>query len=123
MDVRPFIETVGTAVDAAGVALIALGLIYTTARFVARMRGEGDAAYRRYREGLGRTLLLGLEFLVAADVIRTVAIEPTYENIGVLALIVVIRTFLSWSLEVELDGRWPWQRHGPPRDDAPSGPA
>jgi len=62
-----------------------------------------------YRRGLGRSILLGLELLVAGDIIRTVAIDPTFTSVGVLAVIVAVRTFLSWSLEVELQGRWPWQ--------------
>jgi uncharacterized membrane protein len=58
---------------------------------------------------LGRSLLLGLEFLVAADVVRTVALEPTLSNVAVLGLLVLVRTFLSWTLTVEIEGRWPWQ--------------
>jgi uncharacterized membrane protein len=66
--------------------------------------------YRAYRQLLGRSILLGLELLVAADIIRTVAVTPTYESVGVLAIIVLIRTFLSFSLELEITGRWPWQK-------------
>ncbi len=114
MNVAPLIEAAGVAVDVAGVVLILAGLAYTTLRFLGKMHDAGDAAYRRYREGLGHTLLLGLEFLVAADVIRTVAVEPTYARVGVLGLVVAIRTFLGWALEVELEGRWPWQRRADP---------
>ncbi|HWQ65597.1 MAG TPA: DUF1622 domain-containing protein [Methanospirillum sp.] len=73
---------------------------------------HSDAAscYTRYKQGLGRSLLLGLEILVAADVIRTVALEQTLESIISLGLLVVVRTFLSWALVVEIEGRWPWQR-------------
>lgn len=110
MTVTEAMDLVGEAVDVAGVALIVIGLVLTTVRYLANVRGAARAAYQRYREGLGRTLLLGLEFLVAADVIRTVAITPTFQSLGILACIVVIRTFLSWSLEVELEGRLPWQR-------------
>ena len=78
-------------------------------------RGDGSQAYRRFREGLGRTLLLGLEFLVAADVIRTVAVTPTFRSVGILAGIVAIRTFLSWTLELELNGQWPWRRQNQER--------
>jgi uncharacterized membrane protein len=70
------------------------------------------AAYRRYRANLGRGILLGLELLVAADIIGTVAVTPSLQNLAVLGLIVLIRTFLSVSLEVEIEGRWPWQRAG-----------
>ncbi|GGT40993.1 hypothetical protein GCM10010254_70960 [Streptomyces chromofuscus] len=66
--------------------------------------------YRGYRRRVGRSILLGLEFLVAGDIIRTVAVAPTYESVGVLAVIVGIRTFLSVSLELEITGRWPWQK-------------
>ncbi len=103
------ITFVGESVDAAGVGLIVIGLIIATGRFLLQARQNAGEAYHGYRHGLGRTLLLGLEFLVAADIIRTVAIDPNFRNVGVLALIVLIRTFLSWSLELELEGHWPWQ--------------
>lgn len=103
------IELTGKVVDVFGVLVILAGLLIATAAFVARGRGGGSAAYRAYRQGIGRALLLGLEILVAADVIRTVAVTPTLQSVVVLGMIVVIRTFLSWSLEVELEGRWPWQ--------------
>ncbi|MCB0093802.1 MAG: DUF1622 domain-containing protein, partial [Caldilineaceae bacterium] len=110
MTLSETIELVGQAVDAAGVALIVVGLLLTTSQFLMQARGDGSQAYRRFREGLGRTLLLGLEFLVAADVIRTVAVTPTFRSVGILAGIVAIRTFLSWTLELELNGQWPWRR-------------
>jgi len=103
------ISFVGESVDAAGVGLIVIGLIIATGRFLLQVRQNAGEAYHGYRHDLGRTLLLGLEFLVAADIIRTVAIDPNFRNVGVLALIVLIRTFLSWSLELELEGHWPWQ--------------
>jgi uncharacterized membrane protein len=78
-----------------------------TIRYLFKL-GQPDA-YENYKHQLGKTLLLGLEFLVAADVVRTVALEPTLTNVAVLGLLVVIRTFLSWSLTVEIEGRWPWQ--------------
>lgn len=75
------------------------------------MRGaERDEAVASFRSSLGRAILLGLEFLVAADIINTVAVTPTLLSIAVLAGIVIIRTFLSFSLEVEIEGRWPWDR-------------
>ena len=73
---------------------------------------SGRAPTSRYKVYLGKALLLGLEFLVAADIVRTVALEPTLLNVGLLAILVVVRTFLSWSLVVEIEGRWPWQAHG-----------
>jgi uncharacterized membrane protein len=106
------VETVGRGVDAAGVAVIVLGILIATAFFLAGLRRSEsfDAAFRGYRHGVGRALLLGLEILVAADIIRTVAIKPTFTSVGVLAIIVLIRTFLSWTLALELEGRWPWQK-------------
>lgn len=109
------IETVGKAVDVLGVATMIAG-IGVAAALALHERGRLDAAavYRGFRRRLGRSILLGLELLVAADIIRTVAISPTFESVGVLALIVAIRTFLSFALEIELEGRWPWQRATPP---------
>jgi uncharacterized membrane protein len=103
------IEAVGLGVDAAGVAAIVAGVIMASALFVARRPTPADA-YRRYRQNLGKAILLGLELLVAGDIIRTVAVAPTMSNVLVLGMIVVIRTLLSITLQVELEGRWPWQR-------------
>lgn len=113
MTFNEIMETVGKAVDAAGVAAIVVGAVVATLLAVGallRGRGQGREVYTLYRRRLGRSILLGLELLVAADIIRTVAITPTFESVGVLALIVLIRTFLSWSLELEISGRWPWQK-------------
>jgi uncharacterized membrane protein len=105
------IETVGLVIDVVGVGVIVIGALVATIGFGLRLRdGTIADAYAVYRVSLGRAILLGLEFLIAADIIRTVAIEPTWENVGVLGLVVLVRTFLSISLEVELEGRWPWQR-------------
>lgn len=101
------IEAAGLALDIAGVAVIVAGTLLAAARSVLPGAGHG---YTGFRQNLGRTILLGLELLVAADIVRTVAVEPTLQSVAVLALIVVIRTFLSITLEVELEGRWPWQR-------------
>ncbi|CAN5767940.1 DUF1622 domain-containing protein [soil metagenome] len=104
------VETVGRVIDGIGVAVIALGALLAAGFTIGRvMRKTGDA-YRNFREQLGRSILLGLEFLVAADIIRTVAITPTAQSVAVLGGIVLIRTFLSFSLEVEITGRWPWQQ-------------
>jgi uncharacterized membrane protein len=107
MPVREFVEFSGTAAEVAGVALIAGGVVVATVRTALVRAGM---RYERYRRDLGRAILLGLELLVAADIVRTVAFTPTMDSVLVLALIVAIRTFLSWSLALELDGRWPWQR-------------
>ena len=119
MSFREVVDLVATALDAAGVAVILAGIAIASVAFVSQVREVAGrvTAYRRYRQGVGRAILLGLEFLVAADIIRTVAVPPTFRGVGVLALIVAIRTFLSITLEVELEGRWPWQRPAPTRPD------
>lgn len=99
-------------IELLGVGIIALGAAATLVIFLVRFFGSGDrmAAYGHFRTGLGRAILLGLEFLVAADIINTITIDLTLESIASLVLIVLIRTFLSWSIELEIEGRWPWQR-------------
>lgn len=109
------IALIGAVIEGAGVAVIVVGATVVSARYLWCLRSDTENAYRGYRQGLGRSILLGLELLVAGDIISTVAIDPTFQSVGVLAIIVLIRTFLSWSLEVELEGRWPWQsRKNPP---------
>ena len=112
MSFKETVELVGKGVDAVGVLVIVVGVAIASAVFVARLLAERRFAdtYRAYRESIGRAILLGLEFLVAADIIRTVAVSPTFRSAGVLAVIVLIRTFLSMALQLELEGRWPWQR-------------
>ncbi len=126
MDFESLVMSTGAAIDGVGVAVIVVGALVGTGVFAYRMfRGRDlTCAYRSYRQGLGRAILLGLEFLVAGDIIRTVAISPTFASVGVLAIIVLVRTFLSFSLEVELEGRWPWQPQPrrPGRYDPPGGP-
>jgi uncharacterized membrane protein len=110
-DVQHVIETIGVAIEVVAVAIIALGLGYALIQcgIVFRKPEERGSAYRRLRNLSARILLLGLELLVAADIVRTVALEPSLNSVAVLGLLVVIRTFLSWSLIVEIEGRWPWQ--------------
>jgi uncharacterized membrane protein len=105
-----WIETAGTAIDFAGVFLIAAGLLLATSRYVVTVYSPIQDSYRRFRQDVGRAILLGLEVLVAADIIRTVAVTPTLTSVAVLAGIVLIRTFLSFSLQVELEGKFPWQQ-------------
>jgi uncharacterized membrane protein len=106
---QDLIELLGKCVDAGGVAIIVVGVVVATVLCVVKLLHRESNAYQSYRRLLGRSILLGLEFLVAADIIRTVAVRPTFQSVGVLAVIVVIRTFLSFSLELEITGRWPWQ--------------
>jgi uncharacterized membrane protein len=109
---KDIVDVISKVIDGAGVVVVVAGLLLASAAFAAaqRDRAARDGAYRRYRQQVGRAILLGLEFLVAADIIRTVAVAPTFEGVGVLAIVVIVRTFLSFTLDLELDGRWPWQR-------------
>ena len=116
MELQHIIETAGGLMDFAGVAVMVLGAVVSIPLSLRGYRpkrlpagSEPLSFYRSYRQLLGRSILLGLELLVAADIIRSVAITPTFESVGVLAIIVLIRTFLSFSLELEITGRWPWQ--------------
>ncbi len=108
-------ELIGQTVDAVGVFVIVAGAVIATFRFAKRPPHTSyKQSYRLYRQDLARAILLGLEFLIAGDIIRTVAVAPTLENVSVLGLIVVVRTFLSVTLHLEVEGRWPWQ-NGHPR--------
>ena len=115
------LELIALVIEAAGIAVIVLGAVAALLIAVLLlMRGVGGAkAYHSLRTNLARSILLGLELLVAADIIGTVAVEPTLQNLYVLALIVLIRTFLSISLEVEIDGRWPWRKARAADGEAP----
>lgn len=108
---RTWIEYAATALELFAAAVIVIGIAYGTVRYAIALvsSAQRDAAYRTYRNFIGKNLLLGLEILVAGDIIKTVALEATLENVVILALLVVVRTFLSWSLVVEIEGRWPWQ--------------
>jgi uncharacterized membrane protein len=110
-DLQQVIETISVAIELVGVAIIVAGLGYALIRCGVDFTNpqKRESAYRRFRSVSARILLLGLELLVAADIVRTVALEPSLESVAVLGLLVVIRTFLSWSLIVEIEGRWPWQ--------------
>jgi uncharacterized membrane protein len=112
--INAVLEWISTGIEVTGVAIIVVGATAATLIFVhGGLGGAGwPAAFRLYRANLGRGILLGLELLVAADIIGTIAVTPSFENLAILGLIVLIRTFLSFSLEVEIEGRWPWQRAG-----------
>ena len=104
-------EPVATALELFGVLVILGGILWATARFLLRdLRAAEPFAYERYRANLGRGILLGLEILVGADIVATVTAPLTFRSVGLLGLIVLIRTFLSFSLETEIEGRWPWRR-------------
>ena len=110
MDFGSAVETVGEIVDVIGVIAIVVGVSYAILDAGIRGMRRQRPVYTRFRRVLGRAILLGLELLVAADIIKTVAVTPTLESVAVLGMIVLIRTFLSWSLELEITGRWPWQK-------------
>ncbi len=106
-------EDIARGVEVVGVAILIAGGVFALGRgaFESVRSGSDHAlTYRRLRSFLGHSILLGLEVLVAADLIRTVAIDPSLKNVGVLGIIVVIRTFLSFSLDIEIDGEVPWRR-------------
>jgi uncharacterized membrane protein len=109
MEVDSLIALSAHLMEWAGVASMVLGTLLAAVLLAARRGLQPGEAYRRFRLNLGRAILLGLEFLVAADIIRTVSEQPTLRGVLVLGLIVLIRTFLSFTLTVELEGRWPWQ--------------
>jgi uncharacterized membrane protein len=110
--VRTIIEWAALGIEILGASVIIAGVLRVVitrgaVRYIYQLDKPG--AYESYKHQMGRSLLLGLEFLVAGDVVRTVALDPTLTNVGVLGLLVLIRTFLSWSLTVEIEGHWPWQ--------------
>lgn len=115
MDQEHLITSAARLVEMAGVAVLLFGALLAAAAFAWRIsrRVRFHDAYHGLRADLGRAILLGLELLVIADIIGTVAIQPTFQNLGVLAVIVAIRTLLSFTLELEVSGRWPWQRDLP----------
>jgi uncharacterized membrane protein len=107
-----WIEFAIRAIEGLAVAIIALSVLVFTLRYLYFMlvrRGRSAAAFTQYKHGLGKALLLALELLVAADVVQTVVLEFTLANVAALGVLVLVRTFLSWSLVVEIEGRWPWQ--------------
>lgn len=108
---KQVMESVSTLFEIAGVTVILVGfisaLVRASGQLVAR---RAESAYGTLRRVFGKSILLGLEVLVAADLIRTIAVEPTLQNLYVLGLLVLIRSFLSWSLDVELEGVWPWNK-------------
>ena len=115
-----FFEYAAEGIDVFGVAVIVLGMVIASLRYLIKRFANNPNSFEDYRKELGRTLLLALEFLVAADIIRTVAIEPTVESIAILAVLILIRTFMSTALELEITGSWPWQKGSKTIKDAPN---
>ncbi|MCA3225691.1 MAG: DUF1622 domain-containing protein [Burkholderiales bacterium] len=108
--VREGIEIAAIGIELLAVIIMLLFVAIGTLHWLTQVRNGFESGYGRYRVAVGKSLLIGLELLVAADIIRTVAIEATLTNLGLLALLVLIRTALGWTLSVEIEGRWPWQR-------------
>ena len=122
---RDWIELASLMIEALGVAIVVIGVALATLGFLRGMLQASNRTVTRrnvlgevMRGQVGRTLLLGLEILVAADIVQTVALDPTLEHIGTLGLLVLVRTFLSWSIILELEGRWPWQKQSVRVEDA-----
>lgn len=109
--ISEWIRLVGLAIDIFGVGVIVIGILWATGLL---LRRGGEDRQHQYQVRIGRSLLLGLEVLVAADIVKTIAIEPTFVSLGVLGGLVVVRTFLGWTLVLEIEGRWPWQQKSPP---------
>lgn len=107
--IQEYVEYAALAIEVAGVLVMIFGSVFALWRYFFDKHEDGSS-YRTFRHDLGKAILLGLEFLVAGDIIATVSTDPTMNNVLVLGVIVLIRTFLSLSLQVELEGRWPWQK-------------
>lgn len=107
--ISAWIEAISLGLSILGVGILVIGIALATFRYGVRRRQKLDVDnFRAYKIEIGRALLLGLEILVAADIVATVATEPSFTSVGVLALLVLIRTFLSWTLVLEIEGHWPW---------------
>lgn len=110
MEFTEIISIAGYSIEAIGVIVVIIGAVLSSFTFICSFRHSPEGvAYFTYRRQLGRSIILGLEFLVAGDIIRTVIVSATLESVTVLGIIVLIRTFLGWTLHVEVEGRWPWQ--------------
>ena len=110
MKFTEIISIAGYGIEAVGVLVVVVGSCISSVAFIRTFRQLPEGiAYRTFRRQLGRSIILGLEFLIAGDIIRTVVVADTLENVAVLGLIILIRTFLSVTLHLEVEGRWPWQ--------------
>lgn len=114
-DIPDIVKNIASFLELLGIVVLVVGFVYAIGVFVKNVLSshKDPTAYQTLRKGLGRSILLGLEFLVGADIINSVAVNPTYESVGVLGMLVLIRTFLSFTFQVEIDGHLPWQRKIP----------
>lgn len=111
-NLKGYIEYVATSIEIIGVFTIVVCLVFALVRFLFERQGVKPRSFKKLRQELGNGILLGLEILVAGDIVATVVTEPTLDNVLILGIIVLIRTFLSFSLDVELEGKFPWQKGG-----------
>ncbi|MBT3174807.1 MAG: DUF1622 domain-containing protein [Lentimicrobiaceae bacterium] len=109
-NIKVYIEYVSNVVEAVGVITIFIGIIYSLIRYLISLNKHDSNTFINLRHNIGKSILLGLEILIAADIMGTVVTDPTLDSVFVLGIIVIIRTVLSLSLQVELDGKFPWQR-------------
>jgi len=111
MDFKELIAIAVYGIETIGVLVIVIGSGVSSFRFLSDFSKQPEGfAYRIYRRQLGRSIILGLEFLIAGDIIRTVVVEETLQNVSILGLIILIRTFLSFTLHLEVEGHWPWEK-------------
>lgn len=109
--IAPVLEPLALGLEFLGIAVIIVGVVVATVAYLKdSYMASAEIAYTRYRANLGRGILLGLEILIGADIIATIISPLTWDSVGLLGLVVIIRTFLSFSLEAEIDGEWPWKR-------------
>ena len=125
MEFIEIVEILSRVMEGIGVAVIAIGSLLAILRAYKLWvtKAASHDVFKLFRTGVAQAILLGLEFLVAGDIIRTVAVDPTFQSVGVLAIIVLIRTFLSFEMTLEIDGRWPWQQAPATPSDGSEGPS
>lgn len=120
--VRTWIEMAAVGIEALAVSIMVGFIAFVTVRWLFHLGQRIDGAYERYRAAVGKSLLVGLELLVAADIIRTVALDASLMNVAILSALVLVRTFLGWTLTVEIDGHWPWQNRAAVLSGSAAGP-
>lgn len=125
MEFIEIVEILSRVMEGIGVAVIAIGSLLAILRAYKlwATKAASNDVFKLFRTGVAQAILLGLEFLVAGDIIRTVAVDPTFQSVGVLAIIVLIRTFLSFEMTLEIDGRWPWQQAPATPSEGSGGPS
>ena len=112
-NIHIYIDYIAKIIEAVGVITILVGSVYALAKYLIRFKSRSEEAYIAVRQEVGKAILLGLEMLIAADIVATVVTQPSLKSVAVLGLIVLIRTFLSLSIQVELEGKFPWQNNKP----------